>query len=291
VLEHVISSVQHIATHVNAKLEESEERVLSKMKTTMADMYEKIDLLNAAVSPGGTKAQDDTTITPDSEDVHEIKSLEFVTQRVSEASRDMEGRAQEAVPQPRNPGGMPGPPRSKGKAGMSSEAQEALIEKDVKRLETQDTLNVDSSMLRSRFTRDDVMMMQEIFNVTNAPLRKDVRELTGAIKSLVGAAGAPGGDDGDSSDSDKKHPKRLPGKDKGKPTAKKKDKHKDEDPGSDGSEDSGADKRRKSKLPDGPAKTIDLFNKKAKRRESLAIFPHPAIFSSRSFTPSYFSQV
>ena len=36
VLEHVISSVQHIATHVNAKLEESEERVLSTMKTTMA---------------------------------------------------------------------------------------------------------------------------------------------------------------------------------------------------------------------------------------------------------------
>jgi hypothetical protein len=93
VLEHVISSVQHIATHMNAKLEESEERVLSKMKTTMADMYEKIDLLNAAVSPGGTKAQDDTTITPDSEDVHEMNSLEFVTQRVSEASRDMEGRA------------------------------------------------------------------------------------------------------------------------------------------------------------------------------------------------------
>ena len=36
-LEHVTSSVQHIVTHMNVKLEESEEIVLSKMKTTMVD--------------------------------------------------------------------------------------------------------------------------------------------------------------------------------------------------------------------------------------------------------------
>jgi hypothetical protein len=144
------------------------------------------------------------------------------------------------------------------------------------------------------------MMMQEILNVTIGPLRKDaastnreIRELTGAIKTLVGAAGAPGGDDGDSSDSDRKHPKRLPGKDKGKPTAKKKGKHEDEDPGSDGSEDSGADKRRKSKLPDGPAKTIDLFNKRAKRRETIAPNDHlhPAKFPKSTVMEDMLTQV
>ena len=53
----------------------------------MADMYEKIDVLNAVVFPSGAKVQDETSITPDSEDVHEFKDMEFVTQRVSEVPR------------------------------------------------------------------------------------------------------------------------------------------------------------------------------------------------------------
>jgi hypothetical protein len=71
-------------------------------------------------------------------------------------------------------------------------------------------------------------MMQELLNATIAPVisanvntnkasvdtNKVIGELTGAIKTLVGAAGAPGGGD-DSSDDETKRPKSTPGKDKG----------------------------------------------------------------------------
>jgi hypothetical protein len=138
-------------------------------------------------------------------------------------------------------------------------------------------------MFRSNFNSQELVMMQELLNVTVAPEIEVVGELAGAIKSLVGAAGAPGGGD-DSSDSDRKHSKRTPGKDKGKPTAKKKGKHKDDDHSSgssssdDDSEESDRDRRRKSKVAGGPAKTLEFFNKK--RRETIAPNDHlhPAKF-------------
>ena len=134
---------------------------------------------------------------------------------------------------------------------------------------------IDPSILLSQLNEDEKVMMREILNATIAPVSKAIGELTGAVKTLVGADGAPSGGGGDPDD-DPRRPKRVPGKDKGKPTLRKKGKHKGDDPSSssssseESSDSSDKNKRRKSKLPDGPAKTIDLFNKKAKCRESNA---------------------
>ena len=93
---------------------------------------------------------------------------------------------------------------------------------------------IDPSILRSNLNEDEKLMMSEILNATITPVSKAIGELTGVVKTLVGAAGAPDGDGGDSDD-DPRRPKRVPGKDKGKPTSRNKGKHRDNDSGRDSS--------------------------------------------------------
>ena len=104
---------------------------------------------------------------------------------------------------------------------------------------------IDPSILRSQLNEDEKVMMREIFDATIVPIKeavvstnREIKELTGAIKTLVGAAGTPDGGGGDPDD-DPRRPKRVPGKDRGKPTSRKKGKHRDDDPSSSSSSSSG----------------------------------------------------
>jgi len=242
---------------------------------------DKVDVVSEAVFNLGSQVQEETSIKPDSEDVHELKGVEFVTQRVSGGVArgsgvgvsNAEARVKQGV----------GVVQSQGGVGVRSKTSPAVEEQQY----------IDPSILRSQLNEDEKVMMREILDATIVPMKeavvstnREIKELTGAIKTLVGAAGTPDGGGGDPDD-DPRRPKRVPGKDRGKPTSRKKGKHRDDDPSSsssssseESSDSSGRDKRRKSKLPDGPAKTIDLFNKKAKRRESIAPNDHlhPAKF-------------
>ena len=79
--------IQGVASSFNTQIENNGDYVLRKVQVSMQEVYEKIEVLTEAVFPPTGKVAEETTITPDSEDVHEIRGVEYVGQPESEVGK------------------------------------------------------------------------------------------------------------------------------------------------------------------------------------------------------------
>jgi hypothetical protein len=76
-------SIHEVTNTMSRKIEDNSQYYLQRLDTALRDVHERIDVVSEAVNARVVKVSEETTITPDSDDVHEIKGAEFVTQRAS----------------------------------------------------------------------------------------------------------------------------------------------------------------------------------------------------------------
>jgi Holliday junction resolvase-like predicted endonuclease len=80
-------SIHEVTNTMGRKIEDNSQYFLQRLDTGLRDVHERIDVVSETVNARVVKVSEETTITPDSDDIHEIKGVEFVTQRVSDVPR------------------------------------------------------------------------------------------------------------------------------------------------------------------------------------------------------------
>jgi len=75
--------ISEIAQEFKSRMDHNNNDIAQKLEASWKEVSDKIDVVSRAVFNHGSQDQEETSITPDSEDVHELKGVEFVTQRVS----------------------------------------------------------------------------------------------------------------------------------------------------------------------------------------------------------------
>jgi len=74
-LNRISSHVQQVALDFELMMEHNNNDLVRRFQTSLQEVSDKIDVVSgAAYNPGG-QVQEETSITPDSEDVHELKGV------------------------------------------------------------------------------------------------------------------------------------------------------------------------------------------------------------------------